>query len=251
MSSEPFDWSPQGRTSAALTVYLLGLVDFPSAARVQEQAVLELQGRTDTAGTLILCEHPPVVTIGRGGSRLDLPDEPRELLANKLDVHRVDRSGPTLVHAPGQLAIYPVLPLTRLGCDTRQLALQLQQTMLSVCAELKVTSWADPTDAGVWSRCGKIGFSGLTSLSGVSCHGAFLNVCPDMTLLRLVTSAAPSNRLGSLVAQCVRPIAMQTVREATVRHLAGRLGYNDFTVFSSHPALTRLRRPAHDLAANR
>ncbi len=250
MTIEKYDWSPKRRSSSALSVYLLGTVDFRSAVFLQERIVSEVQERSDISGSLILCEHPRVVTIGHGGSQIDLPAEPRELQAQLLKVERVDRGGPTLVHAPGQLAVYPIVPMERLGIDQDILERVLQETALAVCEELKVVAEADKVDRGIWSRCGKIGFCGVKNLGGVSCHGFFLNVCPDMTLLRAVESARPKNQIGSLVAQCTRPIAMQTVRESFIRNLTQRLGYNDFNVFSSHPLLTRERRPSNDLATN-
>lgn len=241
MTSKTFDWSQQRRSSSSLSVYLLGTVAFRSAAFLQERAVEEIQERADVAGTLILCEHPQVVTIGRGGSTVDLPADRRELEAQLLKVERVDRGGPTLVHAPGQLAVYPIIPLERLGIDQDMLECALQESALAVCSELKVVAEADKADRGIWSRCGKIGFSGVKNLDGVSCHGFFLNVCPDMTLLRAVQSTRPTNQIGSLVAQCTRPIAMQTVRESFIRNLTGRLGYNEFNVFTGHPLLKRLQ----------
>ncbi len=239
MVSEKYDWSPQRRSSSAISVYLLGTVDFASAAFLQERAVAHVQERADIAGALMLCEHPPVVTVGRDGRPTDLPYDRRELESQLLAVKRVDRSGPTLVHAPGQLAIYPIVPLDRLGITEVDLGRFLQESVLAVCEELKITASPDENDFGVWSRCGKVGFCGLTNLHGVSCHGFFLNVFPDLTLLRAVTSATPKNQIGSLIAQCTRPIAMQTVREAVIRHLTQRLGYNDFTVFTGHPLLKR------------
>lgn len=248
--SDKFDWSPAKRSSSALSVYLLGNVDFRSAVFLQERAVAEIQERSDLAGSLILCEHPRVVTVGNDGSTIDLPADRRELDAQLLKVERVDRRGPTLVHAPGQLAVYPIVPLERLGIDQDRLDVVLQETALAVCEEQKVVATPDESTADVWSRCGKIGFCGTRNIDGVSCHGFFLNVCPDMTLLRAVQSVRSNNRIGSLVAQCTRPIAMQTIRESFVRNLTERLGYNDFNVFSSHPLLTRKRRPRHDLTAN-
>ncbi len=250
MESQKYDWSPLKRSSSALSVYLLGTVDFRSAVFIMERTVAELQERSDIAGSLFLCEHPRVVTIGRDGSSIDLPTDRRELESQRLKVERVDRSGPTLVHAPGQIAVYPVIPLDRLNLDQEILEKHLQDTMLTVCNELRVVATEDENDRGIWSRCGKIGFCGTKNLHGVSCHGFFLNVCPDMTLLRSVQSVRPTNTLGSLVAQCTRPIAMQTVRESVIRNLTERLGYNDFNVFSSHPLLKRGRRPGHDLATH-
>lgn len=242
MDSETFDWSPQRRSSSALSVYLLGTVDFRSAVFLMERSAAELADRTDTLGALMLCEHPQVVTVGRDGSTVDLPADRRELESQLLKVERVDRSGPTLVHAPGQLAVYPILPLDRLNIDIDVLERNLQLAALDVCGELKVVASEDENDRGIWSRCGKIGFCGTKNLKGVSCHGFFLNVCPDMTLLRSVQTVRPTNNIGSLVAQCTRPIAMQTVRESFIRNLTQRLGYNDFNVFSGHPLLKRAVR---------
>lgn len=232
-------------------MYLLGTVDFRSAAWLQERAAADIRDRSDTAATLILCEHPPIVTVGRDGNSIrDLP-EPRELESLLLQVERVDRCGPTLVHAPGQLAVYPVLPLNRINRTPGELAETLRETAIAVCSELRVPAEPDSSDCGVWSRCGKVGFCGTGLLDGVSCHGYFLNVCPDMVLLKTVQSVYPENQIGSLVAQCARPIAMQTVRESFIRNLTTRLGYNEYNVFSSHPLLKPVRRPNYDLAANR
>ena len=56
-------------TSAPLEVYLLGIVDFDSALFLQERLAYEISGRSDAMGTLLLCEHPPLITVGREGSR--------------------------------------------------------------------------------------------------------------------------------------------------------------------------------------
>src|SRR3954447_16736143 len=97
----------------ALQVYLLGLVDFETALRFQRRLHFDVcDGRM--AAALVLCEHPPIITVGRLGSRAHLrseaddPDHP---------VRWVNRGGGCILHLPGQLAVYPILPLDRLGLD--------------------------------------------------------------------------------------------------------------------------------------
>ena len=65
---EAINWSPRTRRSDSLEVYLLGRVDFESAVQLQLRWAEEISGRTDRLGALFLCEHPPVVTIGREGT---------------------------------------------------------------------------------------------------------------------------------------------------------------------------------------
>lgn len=254
MESEVHDWSPHRRESDSLSVYLLGVVDYRSAVAVQESLLAGFADRRDRAGALVLCEHPPTVTIGRDGSVVDLPADPRVLESRLIDVHRVARGGLTLMHAPGQLAVYPIVPLDRLRMDTVAFSARLQQAALAVCREQKVTAAesevSDSAGAnrfGVTTRCGQVGFCGVTKVQGISLHGYFLNVRPDLHLLRLIRSG--NRKVGSMVAQIARPIAMQTVRTGFIRHLTAALGYNDFHVFSSHPLLARTRRQTYDLTA--
>ena len=64
-----------------LEVHLLGVVDFDAASFLQERLVYELSGRDDQTGALLLCEHPPIVTIGREGSRAWLRADDRDFAA--------------------------------------------------------------------------------------------------------------------------------------------------------------------------
>ena len=108
------------RTDAALDVRLLGTVDFESALFLQERLVYDISGRDDLFGGLLLCEHPPLITVGRAGSRAHILVDQKELTASRLDVRWLNRGGGCLVHAPGQLAVYPVVPLDRLGLGVRE-----------------------------------------------------------------------------------------------------------------------------------
>src|SRR2546427_10169943 len=95
-----------------LSVYLLGSVDFEAALAFQRRLAYEVAGNRDS-GALLLCEHAPLVTIGRHGSWRHVVLEPEELRARRWPVRWVNRGGGCILHAPGQLAIYHILPLDR------------------------------------------------------------------------------------------------------------------------------------------
>src|SRR5437764_5379016 len=114
MQREPPRTLTQAKAEPVLEVYLRGFVDFEAALRLQRRLAYEVACSRDTAA-LILCEHPPLVTIGRQGSRCHLLCEPVELKARRWPVRWVNRGSGCMLHLPGQLAIYPILALDRLG----------------------------------------------------------------------------------------------------------------------------------------
>ena len=89
-------WAAVESDSDALSVHLMGLVDYPSIELLQERLIYEISGRSDRLGGLLICEHPPLITIGREGSRFDTPAEDRELLARQLEIR-----WPAGAEAPG------------------------------------------------------------------------------------------------------------------------------------------------------
>ena len=239
------DWSPRTGGSDTLEVYLLGRVDFDSAVQLQERWSYELSGRTDRLGALFLCEHPPVVAIGREGTRSQLQVDERELRSRLMELHWINRGGGALVHAPGQLAAYPVVPLDRLGLGLADYRAALEQALIEVCAESRVEATREPAVPGVFCRTGQLGFVASGVRNWVTHQGLFLNVAPAMHLMRLVAPDVQLPPPTSLSAQRSRPISMQATRECLVRHLAAQLGYDRWHIYTSHPLLKRTRKAVH------
>jgi len=234
--------APSARNESSLEVYLLGLVDFESCLKLQQQLVYEISGRVDRQGALLICEHPPVLTIGRDGSRAHLRCEPRDLLARQIDVRWTNRGGGCLVHVPGQLAIYPILPLRRLGLGLEAYRSALDTTLLSACEESKVSGWQQPGETGIWCRGGQVGFIGAAIKSWISYHGAFLNVCPNLDWMQLCHSNSLHRRSTSLSTERMGAVSMHTVRESLARLLAQTCGYHRYHIYTGHPMLRRTRK---------
>jgi lipoyl(octanoyl) transferase len=230
------------RNTAALDVRLLGTVDFESALFLQERLVYEISGRDDLFGGLFLCEHPPLITVGRAGSRAHIGVDQKELTASRLDVRWLNRGGGCLVHAPGQLAVYPVVPLDRLGLGLREYRAQLIGCVLDVCRELGVPAWPVEQAAGVAGRGGQFAFVGAAVKRWVAYQGLFVNVHPLLRMQRLVSSGTNGQKTTSLESVRGRVTSMSTVRESLIRNLAGRLGYAEYQIFTGHPLLKRTRR---------
>ena len=232
-STSPF------RSSESLEVYLLGVVDFDAVQTLQRMVLDDLSQRDDRLGVLIVCEHPPIVSIGHDGSIADLVAEPEDLVARQIDVRYVARSGGVILHGPGQLAGYLMLPLDRLGISQTAFDRRVQIVLQQIADELQMPAWPGRTLPGLECRCGQFAWLGSGLDSGSSSHGFVLNVGPDVVGQRLVQPAPAGGAIASMSMQKMRIIPMPKVREALVRHLSAEFGYDDFHVYTRHPLLTR------------
>ena len=250
MSSPSTESAFANCTSNSLEVHLLGLVDFDSALFLQERLLYEIAGRADKLGGLLICEHPPLITVGRNGSRSDIQLSPEELDARQLETRWLNRGGPTILHAPGQLAVYPILPLDRLTIGVAEYRQLLEQTVIDVCSDAKIPAWRDPHHAGVWCRSGRIASIGAAVKRWVSHQGIFVNVTHDPDLVNLIRYPGDDSRVTSLSAQPSRRNSMHSVRSGLIHHLASLFGYADYHLYTGHPLLKRTKKRLHDFATN-
>ena len=116
-----------------LEVYLLGLVDFEDVLLLQRRIVYELgEGR---GASLVLCEHPPTISVGRSGSRAHIAPDDDTLRALGIRVHWVSRGGGCVLHLPGQLAAYLAIPLQEHGLTLSRYLDGLHEAVLGVLEE--------------------------------------------------------------------------------------------------------------------
>ncbi len=223
----------------ALQVYLLGAIDYEGMLRFQQRMVYEISGDR-TRGLLVLCEHPPLISVGREGSHEHIGFEPAELDAREWPVRWVNRGGGCLLHLPGQLAIYPILPLDRLGLDLRGYLERLHAVLLEVLLGLGVPAEVRHGQAGLWSNGRMIAQVGVAVRDWVSYFGAALNVHPDMEPFRRVLCAGPGEPPMTSIARELRePVRDATVRQRLIEAFARQLGFRRTSLFHHHPALQR------------
>lgn len=231
------------RTSASLQVFLLGTIDFDSALRLQERFRDEVLQRGDRLGGLFLCEHPPVVTIGREGSQSHLRRDASEFNKLGIDVRWLNRGGGAWMQCPGQLTAYPIVPLRRLGLGLAEYRQRLELAVLDVCRELHVAAHRIDEEPGIFCSLGQLATVGVAVRSWVTTHGLTLNVRPDLSLVRATCPNSRGLRPTSLEAARQRLTAIPKVRESLIRHLAERLGYEQSHLYTGIAGLKRTKRP--------
>jgi lipoyl(octanoyl) transferase len=227
----------------ALQAYLLGTLDFETALRLQRRLVYEVSGDRSHA-RLILCEHAPLITMGRQGSFTHLLCEPAELHARRWQVRWVNRGGGCLLHVPGQLAIYPILPLDRLGLGLQDYLGRLQRVILDVLGDFMLGGETRPGKPGVWARDRLLAGVGVAVRDWVAYFGVYLNVNPALGAFRMVRSGeAGEGPMTSLERERHGPVRPALVRQRLLEHFAARFGFARTVLFSDHPSLSRKASP--------
>jgi lipoyl(octanoyl) transferase len=227
------DIEPQ---SPALEAFLLGQIAFDTALALQQRLVEQYRDRDDGQIALLLCEHPSIITIGRGGSPGDVAMQSGLVRNGQIDVRWVNRGGGSLVHCPGQLAIYPIVPLRWHGFTVGQFLDRLSIGISESLGDLNVPCSSKKAGAapGIWGRSGQLAAIGVSVRHWVTYYGAYLNVCPPMGLFRLVRPD-----MSCLVAERRGPVRMTAVRAALVRRLAECFGCDRYHLYTGHPLLRR------------
>ena len=134
--------------------------------------------------TLLLLEHPPTITLGRGTVESDLQTSEAELSARGIAVERVDRGGEITYHGPGQLVGYPILDLRQHGQDLHRYLRDLEQVLIQTLSAYGLTGGRVAGRTGVWVGDDKIAAIGIKVSRWVSLHGWALNVTTDLTPYR-------------------------------------------------------------------
>ncbi|QDV38098.1 lipoyl(octanoyl) transferase LipB [Tautonia plasticadhaerens] len=230
--------------SPPLEVYLLGLVDFDEAQSLQRRLVYDL-GESRAAGALVLCEHPPTISIGRSGSRAHVAADDVELHRHGIDVRWVNRGGGTLLHLPGQLNAYLALDLSRAGLDLRGYLDGLHRAAVAVVNEFGLKGEAHPKAAGVFAGNARVASIGVAVRRWIAYHGLTINVGPFLEPFQLIDEPGPDGsrlRQTSLEAQRQRAAPMPKVRESLIRHLESTFGLTRHHVFTDHPMIRRKAR---------
>ena len=157
----------------------LGRMEYLEAWRLQ-QALADERTQGLRQDTLLLLEHPPTYTIGRGGDQDAFLTPPAALEAMGAAVHHVDRGGRVTFHGPGQLVGYPIIDLSEWRRDVHAYLRALEEALIATLADFSVAAGRKRGYTGVWVGEAKIGAIGVKVSRWVTTHGFALNVTCDL-----------------------------------------------------------------------
>ena len=201
-----------------LQVLQLGLVDYETALKLQ-QSLVELRKQDRIADTLLLLEHPPVITLGRNARAANLRASAEELAARGVQIFECNRGGDITFHGPGQLVGYPIFDLRaftdehgrRKTLGAVDYVRRMEEALIRTCGDLGIPTERIKGLTGVWIvgdsprshafdkfRAGsdteknsaqqqsKIAAIGVHISRAVTSHGFALNVSIDLDYFNLI-----------------------------------------------------------------
>lgn len=229
---------PDGlEAESTLQAYLLGMLDFESMLRLQRRLHFDVTSDRRQAA-VVLCEHAPTITIGRQGSRAHVHLEPEELNTRRWTVRWVNRGGGCLLHVPGQIALYSVLPLDRLGYSLPDYVERLGGAIRDLLEDFSLHAEIRVDERGVWVGERLLAAVGVSVRDWVTTFGAYINIHPALDLFRCVTTVHDClEPMTSLERERRGPVRPSLVRERLIEHFRARFGYGRVTLFSEHPLL--------------
>jgi len=153
-----------------------------------QQRLVDERKRDVIPDTLVLLEHPHVVTLGVKvrESRTHVLKSDEELARDGVTVHEAGRGGDVTYHGPGQLVGYPVIDLKPDRTDAHRYVRDLEEVLIRVCAAYGLEAGRVPGLTGVWVGDEKIAAIGVRLSRWVSSHGFALNVDPDLSFFDLI-----------------------------------------------------------------
>jgi len=197
-------------------------MDYVDAHELQKRLVEERRAGV-IGDTLLLVEHPPVITLGARNriavSHIIASDE--QLAALGVTVHETGRGGDVTYHGPGQLVGYPILDLRPDRCDVHAYVRDLEQGLIVALAAFGIEGVRVPGLSGVWvgetGREEKIAAIGVRISRWITSHGFALNVTTNLDHFRLIVPCGIADReVTSLERVTGRPVAMVDVENAVI-----------------------------------
>ena len=198
--------------------------------------------RDDSAGTILTVEHPPVYTLGKHGHRSNMLASEERLRALGADFYAIDRGGDITFHGDGQIVVYPILDLERLGIGLREYIDALEQSVIDTLAPYGIRAGRSHGASGVWLGQGaeygpdgstsaaessatagplrKICAIGVRASRFVTMHGLALNVTTDLQWFNNINPCGFTDRgVTSMQRELGSAPAIDRVREELIQNL--------------------------------
>ena len=195
----------------------LGLTDYPTVWQSMKQFTDQRDART--RDELWLTQHNPVYTQGLNGRSEHVLD------SGDIPLLQVDRGGQVTYHGPGQLVIYCLLDLKRLGLGIRQLVTAIERAIIALLQDYAIDAYASREAPGVYIDGAKIAALGLRIRKGCSYHGLSLNLDMDLAPFAGINPCGFRGLEVTQLSHYVTDYTSEQIEQRLCSHLIGEIGY--------------------------
>ena len=204
---------------SSLNIIDLGLTEYQRALQIQKTLVKERLDNS-TPDTLLLVEHPHVVTLGKQTS-------PNDVLDNSIPIVKVDRGGSATYHGPGQLVGYIIMDLKSKGISVPVLISKIHEIIILTLDELDIKAKREKNDTGVWIGQKKIASIGLSVRNWITYHGFSLNVNTDLEKFNTIRPCGHDSQIMTSVSSIKRKeYSKEVIQTKIIRNFSNVFEYN-------------------------
>ena len=204
---------------SSLNIIDLGLTEYQRALEIQKILVKERLNNS-TPDTLLLVEHPHVVTLGKQTS-------PNDVLNNSIPVVKIDRGGSATYHGPGQLIGYIIMDLRSKGISVPVLISKIHEIIILTLDELDIKAKREKNDTGVWIGQKKIASIGLSVRNWITYHGFSLNVNTDLEKFNTIRPCGHDSQIMTSVSSIKRKeYSKEVIQTKIIRNFSNVFEYN-------------------------
>jgi lipoyl(octanoyl) transferase len=187
---------------------------------VAEQGSTANMQQSPTQHSVLLCEHPPVYTLGKSANEKNLLWSEEQLLARGIELYKVNRGGDITFHGPEQLVGYPILDLEKFFTDIGKYLRNLEEVVIKILADYNLQGMRSQGETGVWLDVGKQGYERKICALGVRCtrwitmHGFAFNVNTDLNYFTgIVPCGIQHKQVTSLQKELQKTVVMPEIIE--------------------------------------
>ena len=203
----------------SLNILDLGLTEYQRALDIQKTLVKERLDNS-TSDTLLLLEHPHVVTLGK-------QTNPNDVLNNSIPIVKIDRGGSATYHGPGQLIGYIIMDLRSKGISVPVLISKIHEIIILTLDELDIKAKREKADTGVWIGQKKIASIGLSVRNWITYHGFSLNVNTDLEKFNTIRPCGHDSQIMTSVSSIKRKeYSKEVIQTKIIRNFSNVFEYN-------------------------
>lgn len=212
-------------TLRPLEVHRLGSVPYGEALELQADLVRRRRAG-EVADTLLLLEHPHVITLGSGSHEENVLVTAEERAARGIELFDTGRGGDVTYHGPGQLVGYPIFDLKPDRQDLHRYLRDIEEALIGVLSDFGIEGSRKEGLTGVWAGDRKLAAIGVRVSSGwITSHGFALNVGTDLSFFgTIVPCGIRDHGVGSLSGELGREVAMTEAEASAVRWFGRTFG---------------------------
>ena len=196
----------------------LNIMDYEACLKLQH-AVHGARAEGLLPDTLLLVEHPHVLTFGRRAHEENVLVSESVLQQQGVTCVHIERGGDVTYHGPGQLLAYPIFALQKCGIGVLDFVEKLEAVMIDILKDYGITGARNKRNRGVWVGRKKIGFVGIAVQKGISFHGLALNVDPDLRFFQMINPCGLKEvQITSMADLLEKEVSLAKIKDLAIFH---------------------------------